>query len=418
MLVADAEHIRRELALVAVERLDGLALMRGAHDDVAALDAAEVERVHRLAVFEHDVVRDIDDIVDRAHAARAQALAHPARGRRDPDIFHHARGVARAEVAVLNVNVDKLRDAAAAAVRLGLMQLERTVERRARFAGKADDRKAVGAVGRDLELDDGIIEAEDVRHVETRLGVLLAQDENAVGDAVGEFLLLGVQVLERADGVALGVVGDKVALVEVGAARIGHSGRIAEVEAGVERAVAQRGAFKHLRRHHGAVDLVAGLDVGGDGGLILVDGMIVVQDGRGRDNGIGEVVLRRHAELLERAEHTVRLDAAQRALFDLYTARQVRAVQRGRDMVANVDVPRARDDLHRLRLTDVDLQDPHMVGILVALHFEHLAHDHVLEVFVGALDGLDLRAGERHIVVELLIGDILEVNELVEPITG
>ena len=93
-------------------------------------------------------------------------------------------------------------------------------------------------------------------------------------------------------------------------------------------------------------------------------------------------------------------------------------MQRGRDMVANVDVPRARDDLHRLRLTDVDLQDPHMVGILVALHFEHLAHDHVLEVFVGALDGLDLRAGERHIVVELLIGDILEVNELVEPITG
>ena len=146
--------------------------------------------------------------------------------------------------------------------------------------------------------------------------------------------------------------------------------------------------------------------------------MIVVQERRGRDDRVGEVMLGGQAQLLERAEHTVGRHAAQLALFDLHAARQMRAVQRCGDIVADVDVPRARDDLHRLRLTDVDLQDPHMVGILVALHFEHLAHDHVLEVFVGALDGLDLRAGERHLVVEFLIGDILEVNEFVEPITG
>ena len=54
----------------------------------------------------------------------------------------------------------------------------------------------------------------------------------------------------------------------------------------------------------------------------------------------------------------------------------------------------------------------------MALHLENFADDHVLEVFVGTLDGLDLRAGERHLVVELLVGDILEVNEFVEPITG
>ena len=42
----------------------------------------------------------------------------------------------------------------------------------ARLAGKADNGKAVGAVRRDLKLDDGIVKAEDVRHVEARLGVL------------------------------------------------------------------------------------------------------------------------------------------------------------------------------------------------------------------------------------------------------
>ena len=83
-----------------------------------------------------------------------------------------------------------------------------------------------------------------------------------------------------------------------------------------------------------------------------------------------------------------------------------------------MDVPRAGDDLHRLRLTDVDLHDPHVVGVFMALHFENFADNHVFEVFVGPLDGLDLRAGERHLVIEFLIGDILEVNELVEPITG
>ena len=172
VLVADAEHVRRQLALVAVERLNGLALARGAHDDVPALDAAEVKGVHRLAVFEHHIVRDIDDVVDGAHAAVAQSLAHPARRRSDLDVFHHARGVARAEVAVLNVDVDKVGDAAAAAVRLGRVQLKGALERRARLAGKADDGKAVGAVRRDLKLDDGIVKAEDVRYVEARLGVL------------------------------------------------------------------------------------------------------------------------------------------------------------------------------------------------------------------------------------------------------
>jgi len=54
----------------------------------------------------------------------------------------------------------------------------------------------------------------------------------------------------------------------------------------------------------------------------------------------------------------------------------------------------------------------------MALHLENFADDHIFELLVGALDRLDLRAGKRHIVVELLVGDILEVNEFVEPITG
>ena len=124
-----------------------------------------------------------------------------------------------------------------------------------------------------------------------------------------ELLLLGVQIFERADGIALGVVGDKVALVEVRADSLRRTGGLAVVHADIIAAVRALHRFD-TAAEHGAVDLVARLDVSGDGGLRGIDGMIVVQKRRGRDDGIGEVMLRRHAKLLERAEHAVRLDAA------------------------------------------------------------------------------------------------------------
>ena len=63
---------------------------------------------------------------------------------------------------------------------------------------------------------------------------VLTQDEDTVGDAVGELPLLGVQVGKRADGVGLGVVGHQIARVQVGADGVGTGGRAAEVETGME----------------------------------------------------------------------------------------------------------------------------------------------------------------------------------------
>ena len=62
----------------------------------------------------------------------------------------------------------------------------------------------------------------------------------------GNSRLLGVQVGKRADGVGLGVVGHQIALVQVGADGVGTGGRAAEVETGMECAVALRRALEHL----------------------------------------------------------------------------------------------------------------------------------------------------------------------------
>ena len=315
VLVADAEHIGGQLAVVAVERLNDLALARSADDDPPALHAGEVEGVHRLAVFEHDVVRDVHDVVDRAHAGVAQPLAHPLRGGGDLHVFDHARGIARAERAVFDLDVHKVSDAAAAALDLGRMEFERALEGRARLAGEADDGKAVGAVGRDLELDDGVVVADDLRHIVAGLHALLLHDPQTVLDGVGN-------------------------------------------------------------------------------------------------------VVQRQAELLDGAAHSVGLHAAQLARVDLHAAGQQRAVERDGDEVADLLILRAGDDLNGLILPDVDLTDPHMVGIFMARHLDDAARDHVLQALVRTLDGLDLRAGERHFIVELLVGNVAEVHELIEPVSA
>ena len=198
LLVADAEHVRREPARSAVERLDGLALARGAHDDLFAADAREVERVHGLTVLEHDVVCNVDDVVDRAHAAVAQALAHPRGGRADLDVAHHARGVARAERGIVDADADMIADVLAAAGHVGRVQLQGLVKGHGGLTRQTDHRQAVRAVGRDLKLDHMVVRADDGGDVVAGLHAVLLHDPQAVLDGVGVVMQRQTELLERA----------------------------------------------------------------------------------------------------------------------------------------------------------------------------------------------------------------------------
>ena len=76
-VVCDDEHVGIELAQVAVERGECFAVLRTADDYLAALDIAIVKSVHRLAVFHHDIVCDINNVVNGTHAHCTQTLTHP-----------------------------------------------------------------------------------------------------------------------------------------------------------------------------------------------------------------------------------------------------------------------------------------------------------------------------------------------------
>ena len=298
--VGNDEHAGRESVVVAVERPERFALFGAADDDLAVVQAGVIERVHRLAVLEHDVVRDIDDVVDRAHAGRAQTAAHPLRRRGDLDIFHHARGVARAELRVLDLHGELFMDIAVAGSHRGLGKRQRRVECAGALAGKSAHGKAVGAVVRDLKLHDAVVETADLADIVAGDAVLF-EDENAVLDRVREVALLKPQ-------------------------------------------------------------------------------------------------------LAERAEHALAELAAQLAGADLLAAGQRAAVERDGDEIADVDVLRAGDDLELALAADVDLADPHVVGVRVALHGDHTPDDNAGNFAAGDLPALYLGAGQGHRVAVFLIG--------------
>ena len=99
--------------------------------------------------------------------------------------------------------------------------------------GKADNGQAVGPVGGDLKLHHMVVRADDHGSISSPGLHVLVQHEDAVGDAVGELLLLRVEILQRADGIGLGVVGHQIARMEVGAGGVGRGGGAADVQRGV-----------------------------------------------------------------------------------------------------------------------------------------------------------------------------------------
>ncbi|MPM95505.1 hypothetical protein SDC9_142659 [bioreactor metagenome] len=151
---------------------------------MAVFDARKVERVHRLAVFKHDVVRDVDDVIDRPNARRAQALLHPLRRRFDFDIGHHARGVARAERAVQNVDRRVGFDVAFAPDDLIRRFAQGVARCGGGFARHAEYALAVRAVRQYIELEHRFVKAEKLlnRHADLRLAL---QNQNAVDFRAG-----------------------------------------------------------------------------------------------------------------------------------------------------------------------------------------------------------------------------------------
>ena len=409
-----------ELADLAVQGSELLALGGPADDDLAALHIAVVKGVHGLAIFQHNIVCDVHDVVDGPDSHGAQPLPHPLGGGGDLHVADHPGGVPGAQLRIRGLYIQKVTEnALGAALHHRLVETQLRVEGGGGLTGQTNHAETVGTIGGDLKFHHVVVGVNDGLDVIAGLYALLVEDEDTVRDAVGELRLLGVEVLQGADGAGFGVEGNQVPGVEVGTGG-GDDSTGGAVLLGVGESAgpsALSGLYRlHPGGHYGAVDLVPRLDVGRDGRLVLVQRLVVAQNGGRGDNGIGEVTLVQ-PQLIETAEHTVGEDAPELALLNFLAAGQGGLVEGHRNHIALVDVPGAGDDLHGLILAHIDLADPHVVTVGVALQRQHLACHYVGDLRPQVLSSLHFGAGEGHCLRKILIVGVYR-DKFIEPFSA
>ena len=116
----------------------------------------QVVGMGRLAQLEHDVVRGVDDVVDRAHAGQQQALGDPTRRGPHDDVTQDGHGEARTgSVASTDVLVAPHRPAARGG-RGRLGECEGQFQAARQVAGDPGDAPCIGAVPLDGDVEHGV----------------------------------------------------------------------------------------------------------------------------------------------------------------------------------------------------------------------------------------------------------------------
>ena len=229
-----------------------------------------------------------------------------------------------------------------------------------RFPRKADDREAVGAVGGNLEFHYVIVHTDDGANIVARLNPFLVKHKDAVRNTMREFGLLRMEIVQRADGISFGVISHQIPNVKVLAARVRSGSASAEIQADVITAIRLGLAFQHPGRRDRTENLLSGLDISRNRRFGRIQRLVVIEKGRCRHSGIGEVADVK-IQLPERAEHPPGLYAAQVAAGDMDAAGQPGIVFGDGHQIARMDILRAGNDLYRLVRANIYLADPHMV---------------------------------------------------------
>ena len=157
--VADAEVGCGERTFLPVKGSEGIAFLRAAHHDAAAFQLVHVKGVQGLTVFKQNIVGHVHDIGNGAHTHGMQAVTQ-AHGRRpDLDARDDAAGIQPAVLGIVNINGHQ-HFCAGVQLQRQFGDGERQVAGQGGFARKAKNRKAVGTVGRDGNIQHFAVKLE------------------------------------------------------------------------------------------------------------------------------------------------------------------------------------------------------------------------------------------------------------------
>ena len=211
MIVANGHDLAVQRVFLAVQGLELLAVLGKADGEVAALDLVGIIDVQRAAEVHHHIVGDVHQRRDRAQPHRLQPVLQPARGGgvlhiAEMPADHDGAGIhgIRREVAAPD---DRAR---IAAVALGGVQLAQRAEAgRRQVTGHATHAQAIGAVRRDGDVDQRVVEPGIFREGETQRRIF-----GKLNDAI---MLVRQAKLAFRDQHAVGVLAADRALFQVDA---------------------------------------------------------------------------------------------------------------------------------------------------------------------------------------------------------
>ena len=178
LTVGDHEIVRSEPPQRSVERPQLLVGTCAPNDDPPARELPAIERVQRAPPDVHDVVRDVDDVGDRAHLGEVEARTEPLRRGSDGDVVEDAADVARAAGEVLDRDVDALFVDDGRIRSLGNVQL--SVEQRRDLARQSDHGEQIDPIRRRCDVEDSVPDRQHVDERRSRLDSAREHDDAGV----------------------------------------------------------------------------------------------------------------------------------------------------------------------------------------------------------------------------------------------
>ena len=104
MSVTYHQHIFVHDTLLSVQRYELLSFLRIFDDNLVSCQRIQIIGVHRLSVFFHYIVRNVNQIVNRTNSDRRQSSLHPFRRRSDFYIFYNPCTIAGAKLRIFHGN--------------------------------------------------------------------------------------------------------------------------------------------------------------------------------------------------------------------------------------------------------------------------------------------------------------------------
>ena len=224
--VGNDEHIGFEISFLIVERHELFFVACGSDLDVLAVKTSVVEGVHRLTVFEHDVVRDIYDIIDGTNARCAKSHTEPKRRGCDLYVLYDTRAVTEAFFCVMDGDIDIICNIVARFLDGGCGDLRGLFKACRAFSCKTDNGKTVGAVRGDLKFDRLIAHTENVYDIVAGLvGKLFIciENEDTVGGCVRHIVEGKTKLLDGAEHTFGNLAAELTAFDLMTACELGHS---------------------------------------------------------------------------------------------------------------------------------------------------------------------------------------------------